>query len=52
MPVHKTLKPLEKEYGLIPAVNYFVLEKPLSVDDMTRIIDKVFMRPSRLLCNA
>ncbi len=50
--VRKTLKPLEKQYGLIPGVNYFVLEKPLSVDDITRITDKVFDRPAKLLLNA
>jgi EAL domain-containing protein (putative c-di-GMP-specific phosphodiesterase class I)/CheY-like chemotaxis protein len=49
--VKRALKPLEKDYDLIPGVNYFVLEKPLSADALVRITDKVFMHPARLLLN-
>ncbi len=42
--VRKALKPIEKECGLIPGINYFVIEKPLSAEAISNITNKLFMR--------
>jgi len=40
--VRQALKPLEKDHNLLPGINYFVLEKPFTVEDVSDMTHTIF----------
>jgi len=47
--VRKSLKPVEVECRVFYGINFFMLEKPLSADDITDLTNKIFMHPDKAL---
>jgi len=40
--VRKTLRSMEKDYNLLFGINYFIIEKPIKIEALKTLLDKIF----------